>query len=42
MPTITGVAREAKVSVAAVSHVLNNRRDISGATRARVLAVMKN
>lgn len=40
-PKITEVAREAKVSAATVSRVLNNTRNVPRSTRARVLAAVQ-
>lgn len=39
--TIKDIAREAKVSVATVSHVINNSKNVSNATRQRVEAIIK-
>ncbi len=41
MPTIRDVARAANVSTSTVSHVINETRYVSPATRERVLAAMK-
>lgn len=41
-PTIHDVAREAGVSIATVSYVLNNRGSVAPATRERVLSVARN
>ncbi len=41
MPTIKDVARQANVSIATVSYVLNNSGPVGEATRARVLAVVE-